>query len=130
VSIEFRTVNSRFLDVSFRLPDELRMAEGPIREQLGQVVKRGKVEIRANYARPENESATTLDLHYLTQIASQLELARQYLPDVAAPRLSELLNGSGHNAAATDTQAWLALCTQATTQALAELLAAREREGR
>ncbi|NYT85949.1 YicC/YloC family endoribonuclease [Pollutimonas harenae] len=131
VSIEFRTVNSRFLDVSFRLPDELRMAEGPIREQLGLVIKRGKVEIRANYARPESQGATALDLHYLTQIASQLEVARQYLPDVAAPRLSELLNNSsGQNAATTDSQTWLALCAQATTQALAELLAAREREGR
>lgn len=130
VSIEFRTVNSRFLDVSFRLPDELRMAEGPIREQLGQVVKRGKVEIRANYARPENQASTSLDLRYLAQIASQLDVARQYLPDVAAPRLSELLSGCGNNAAATDTQVWMALCSQATTQALAELLAAREREGR
>lgn len=130
VSIEFRTVNSRFLDVSFRLPDELRMAEGPVREQLGQVVKRGKVEIRANYARPENQASTSLDLRYLAQIATQLDVARQYLPDVAAPRLSELLSGSGNNAATTDTQVWMALCAQATTQALAELLAAREREGR
>ncbi|NYT57825.1 YicC family protein [Alcaligenaceae bacterium] len=130
VSIEFRTVNSRFLDVNFRLPDELRMAESPIREQLGQVVKRGKVEIRASYSRPETQVTTALDLHHLTQIASQLELARQYLPDVAAPSLGELLSASGHDTPATDAQVWLALCTQASTQALAELLAAREREGR
>src|SRR3546814_5385437 len=77
VSIEYRTVNSRFLDVSFRLPDELRMAEGPVREQLGQVVKRGKVEIRANYARPENQASTSLDLRYLAQVATQLDVARQ-----------------------------------------------------
>src|SRR3546814_15465251 len=69
--------NSRFLDVSFRLPDELRMAEGPVREQLGQVVKRGKVEIRANYARPENQASTSLDLRYLAQVATQLDVARQ-----------------------------------------------------
>src|SRR5690606_38044837 len=130
VTVEFRTVNSRYLDVSFRLPDELRMAEGPIREQLGQVVKRGKVDIRANYARSESQAGATLDLHYLTQLASQLELARQYLPDVAAPRLSELLNGAGQGGNPADPEDWLALCTQATTHALAELLAAREREGR
>lgn len=130
VSIEFRAVNSRFLDVNFRLPDELRMAENPIREQLGQIVKRGKVEIRATYTRPEAQGGTALDLHHLTQIASQLELARQYLPDVAAPSLGELLSASGHGTPTTDTQVWLALCAQASTQALAELLAAREREGR
>src|SRR5690606_34518389 len=40
VSIEFRSVNSRYLDVNFRLPEDLRMAEGPIRELLGQHVRR------------------------------------------------------------------------------------------
>ncbi|MCC2595643.1 YicC family protein [Pusillimonas sp. MFBS29] len=130
VSIEFRTVNSRFLDVSFRLPDELRLAESPIREQLGQVVKRGKVEIRASYTRPEVQDQSSLDLHYLTRIATQLELARQYLPDIAAPSLAELTSASAQNSPSTDTSVWLSLCTQASTQALTELLAAREREGR
>ncbi len=130
VSIEFRTVNSRFLDISFRLPDELRMAEGLIREQLGQAVKRGKVEIRVNYARPETQADTVLNSDYLARIASQLDQARQHIPDVPAPRLSELLNASGHSGTAFDPDVWMALCAQATTQALAELLAARGREGR
>ena len=31
VSVELRSVNSRFLDLQFRIPDELRLAEQPIR---------------------------------------------------------------------------------------------------
>ena len=129
VSIEFRTVNSRFLDVNFRLPDELRMAEGPIREQLSKAIKRGKVEVRANYTRAENQADASLNLPYLTQLASQLELARQYIPDVAPPRLDDLLNNNGQDKTAASAQEWMALCTQATTQALSELVATREREG-
>ncbi len=46
VHIELRSVNSRFLDVSFRMPDEVRFAEHAIREAIGKKVNRGKVEIK------------------------------------------------------------------------------------
>ena len=47
LALELRSVNSRFLDLSFRLPDELRSHEPALRELLGQRLKRGKVELRA-----------------------------------------------------------------------------------
>ncbi|SHH82094.1 YicC/YloC family endoribonuclease [Pollutimonas bauzanensis] len=130
VTIEFRTVNSRFLDINFRLPEDLRMVEGPIREKLGQAVTRGKVEIRVNYARADTRSDVSLDPEYLRALAEQLEAARRVIPDIPAPRLTELLNGSnGAESASFDTEAWTAMCLEATAQALAELQAAREREG-
>ncbi len=130
VTIEFRSVNSRFLDVNFRLPEDLRMVEGPIREKLGQAVTRGKVEIRLNYARTDTRGDVSLDPEYLRALAGQLEAARRVIPDIPAPRLTELLNGSsGAESASFDAEAWTAMCLEATTQALAELQAAREREG-
>src|SRR5690606_14894866 len=54
---------------------------------------------------------------------------RQYMPDVAPPRLTELLSGSSPDKTTASTQDWMALCAEASSQALAELLAAREREG-
>src|SRR5690606_32832304 len=93
-NIEFRSVNSRYLDVNFRLPEDLRMAEGPIRELLGQHVRRGKVEVRLNYSRAESEADATLDEARLAVIANQLKLARRLIPDVAAPSLSELVSSS------------------------------------
>ena len=47
LSVEIRSVNSRFLDVSFRLPDELRQNEPALRALITANIKRGKVEIRA-----------------------------------------------------------------------------------
>jgi uncharacterized protein (TIGR00255 family) len=46
VHIELRSVNSRFLDISFRLPDEIRFAEHAIRETIGKKINRGKLEIK------------------------------------------------------------------------------------
>ena len=51
LSVELRSINSRFLDLSFRIPDELRMLEPAIREVLNAKLGRGKVECRVNYRR-------------------------------------------------------------------------------
>ena len=55
VSIELRSVNSRFLDLGFRLPDEFRALEPALRDLLGAAFKRGKIELRLN-ARSESDS--------------------------------------------------------------------------
>src|SRR5690554_114944 len=91
ITIEFRTVNSRFLDVNFRLPEDLRMLEGLIREQLSLVIKRGKVEVRAAYARSESQVRNVIDQQYLASVAEQLQVARRVIPDLAAPRLMDLI---------------------------------------
>lgn len=129
VTLEFRSVNSRFLDLNFRIPEDLRMAEGIIREKLGQVVTRGKVDIRVNYARAKTDAVKTLDPAWLAAVAAQLSAARALIPDVEAPRLSELLNGSNNTDDAFDLEVWTAMCVEASTQALSDLQANREREG-
>ena len=50
LALELRSVNSRFLDLYFRLPDELRHVETPLRELLTAQLARGKVEIRVLHA--------------------------------------------------------------------------------
>ena len=46
LGIEIRSVNSRFLDLTFRLSEELRPFEPALRELLTGKLKRGKVEVR------------------------------------------------------------------------------------
>ena len=46
--LELRSVNSRYLDLSFRIADELRAAEPALRELLSSRLVRGKVECRLN----------------------------------------------------------------------------------
>ncbi|MGH8480482.1 MAG: YicC/YloC family endoribonuclease [Gammaproteobacteria bacterium] len=41
---ELRSVNHRYLEVSLRLPDDLRALDGPFRSTIGQYLQRGKVE--------------------------------------------------------------------------------------
>lgn len=129
VTVEIRTVNSRYLDLNLRLPDELRLAEVPLREQVGKALRRGKVEVRASFARAVADPEHALGDDYLRQVARQLEQARQFIPDTPSPTLAELAKGANASDEAPDPKAWSALCAEAAAQALAELQANREREG-
>ena len=53
---EIRTVNHRYLDISIRLPEELRVLEGSVREHVSEQLKRGKVECNLRY-----DADSTLD---------------------------------------------------------------------
>ena len=57
IGVELRSVNGRFLDLAFRLPDELRQLEPALRELLTARFKRGKIELRAQ--RGARAAATT-----------------------------------------------------------------------
>jgi len=130
LALELRSVNSRYLDLYFRLPDELRHVETPLRELLTANLGRGKVEVRASYARTAGVELAKLDPDWLRHLAEQLQAARNVLPDVAPPRLAELFNWPGQRGNdALDPQVWGAACLQAAKQALAQLQEGREREG-
>src|SRR5919205_368444 len=48
VTVELRSVNGRFLDLNFRVPDEFRALEPALRDLLTGSLRRGKVELRIN----------------------------------------------------------------------------------
>ena len=48
---ELRAVNHRYLDVQFKLPDELRPSEQAFRQQVGERLKRGKLECAFRFRR-------------------------------------------------------------------------------
>ena len=129
VSVEIRSVNSRFLDLQFRMPDELRLAEQPIRERLTRSLGRGKVEVRASFARAQNAGDQRLAEPALQRVAQQLEAARKVLPQTESPRLAELLGWSDGQSATVDPEAWSQACLQAFEPALAQLAEGRSREG-
>jgi uncharacterized protein (TIGR00255 family) len=129
VAVEIRSVNSRFLDLSLRLPDEFRHSEPALRELVRAQLTRGKVELRVTYANTRNTLADKLDPIWLESLADQLQAARCMMPDVAPPRLIELLHWPHQQDQPLDAQIWDAACMQATQQALAQLQAGRQREG-
>lgn len=129
VTVELRSVNSRFLDVQFRLPDELRLAEQPIKERLSVELSRGKVEVRAHFSRAQSVEHTEISEDTLQRTVAQLNRIRRVLPETASPSLLEIMSLSGSQHAQVDPELWLAACLAASEHALVELSAGRWREG-
>jgi uncharacterized protein (TIGR00255 family) len=76
VNIELRSVNGRFLDLAFRLPDELRSLEPALRELLGAAFKRGKIELRLSTGRDADDAwpqPTAEQLSRLSRLDSQVQ---------------------------------------------------------
>lgn len=70
---ELRAVNHRFLDVQFRLPEELRAKEIDIRTRIGASLKRGKVECSLHLRRAARSHAElTLNDDLVRQIAARV----------------------------------------------------------
>ena len=66
---ELRSVNHRYLEVTLRLPEELRALEGPFRTAIGQYLQRGKVECTLRYEpAAEASGGATLRLDLVRQI--------------------------------------------------------------
>ena len=73
---EIRTVNHRYLDISIRLPEELRALETSVREQVSIKLKRGKVECNLRY---DSDSATG-DISINAGLAEKIIHAARGLP--------------------------------------------------
>ncbi|VCU72447.1 hypothetical protein PIGHUM_04546 [Pigmentiphaga humi] len=129
VSIELRSVNSRFLDLHFRMPDELRALETALRELLTKTVARGKVEVRASIHRRQATDPDSINLAALEQAAALFRKVQAVFPDTVPPRLSELLAWPGVQAVEEDEDTWREAVQRAAAEALAQMQAARDREG-
>ena len=130
LSVEIRSVNSRFLDVSFRLPDELRQNEPALRALVTANIKRGKVEIRAAL---EN-SLQNLPVKPSTAILEQLQTIEKdiqtTLKDARNLSVADVLRLSGSTANTFKNNTETAQSVLSLTQtAVQDLLASREREG-
>lgn len=125
-SLELRSVNSRFLDLGFRMPDDLRALEAPLRELLSSSFRRGKIECRLNPGRDEDggwPQPTPEKLHALGRLEGTVQA---WLPQAGALSTHEILQWcrQGGQSVRND-EAWLA----AAREAVQGLREAREREG-
>lgn len=78
---ELKSVNHRYLEMSFRLPEAFRLYEAKWRQLLQQRINRGKVECSLRYL-PKNE--TSLDLKLNTALVQQLARAGDEVRSVFA----------------------------------------------
>lgn len=127
LGLEIRSVNSRFLDLSLRLSDELRAQEPVLRALLTQRLKRGKVELRAFVDADESAALTEPTPRLLQRVGAVQDTVRSWLPDAAPLSVAEALRLCA-NAGAPD-QDWSAPVQELAQRALADMVAARKREG-
>jgi uncharacterized protein (TIGR00255 family) len=131
VAVELRSVNHRYLDVTVKLPDELRALETALRERLAAALKRGKVECRVALARSTGASAAmAVDPKRVAALADAASEVRHLVPGAAPLSAAEILRWPGVLIEPTVAADTLAETVHALVdRALAELAAAREREG-
>ncbi len=131
LSVELRSVNHRYLDVTVKLPDELRALEPPLRERLAAEVKRGKVECRVALNRAAPGAAdVAVDGRRVRALAAAATEIRQVVPDAAPLSVAEILRWPGVLAEPTVAPEALAeVVVGLVDRALGELSAARAREG-
>lgn len=127
IGVEIRSVNSRFLDLAFRLPDELRQTEPALRDLLTAKLRRGKVELRVSLESTSASSLRAPSSATLQRLGSLEDSVKSWLPQASALSVADVLriatneDRKPHNYS--DDLLKLA------KKALGELLSARGREG-
>lgn len=139
LQVECRAVNSRFLDLSFRLPDECRGAEPALRELVSQSLARGKVEFRAAWRINHSSGASSSNAHALGALNKDRldalyalqEKVQLNFPNAQELRIGEILRWPGViSEPRGEEEGWVAATVEAGKAALAVLLESRQSEGR
>jgi uncharacterized protein (TIGR00255 family) len=131
VCVELRSVNSRFLDLILRIPDELRFAEPDLRELIASRAQRGKVECRLSL-RTGGASSTgpTVDETALARLAALDAAIRSALPGASPLSVGDVLRWPGMVSDAASADSLLPAILDTARAALADFTATREREGK
>ena len=125
--MEIRSVNSRFLDMTLRLSDELRPNEPALREIISSRIKRGKVEVRAWIeGRGDNSLRTPTPLE-LQKVVGLQDQVLTWLPKARELSVAEVLQTLGRTAPTPTGLADVLLAL--AKNAIDEFTASREREG-
>ena len=131
VTVECRSVNNRFLDVQFRMPDTLREFEATFRQQVGKAFSRGKLELSIWTHEKTSSDPATIDHERLDTLKSALVEISDRFPDSSCPdQLSIMLAPGVLIEQASNLDALQAAATEALDRCLLELREQRLSEGR
>ena len=70
LTCELRAVNHRFLEIGFRLPEELRALEPQLRERIAARASRGKIEVSMRLSGQQAGDALQLNTGYVERLSS------------------------------------------------------------
>lgn len=131
LSWEVRTVNHRYLEPSFRMPEELRAIESQLRERLTKRLGRGKIECNCRFqAQQETQTSLTINTEFAKQLVETSREVDHLLYNSAAVNALDILRWPG--VIETSSADWGVLRQDALKlfdEALDDLISTREREG-
>jgi uncharacterized protein (TIGR00255 family) len=139
LQVECRAVNSRFLDLGFRLPDECRGAEPALRELVTQSLSRGKVEFRAAWrinsasgaAKTNPQALGALNQDRLEALKILQAKAQETFTNARELSISDVLRWPGVvSEPRGEEEGWIAATVEAGKAALAVLMDSRNAEGK
>ena len=131
VQWEIRSVNHRYLDVSLRLPEDVRRLDPKVRERIGALVKRGKVDCTLRVLpNPGTTDGLSVDRDLAARVAHAARAVAELLPAAAPVSPVDVLRWPGVvQAPAPDPELIERAVLDGLDRALAELVGMREREG-
>jgi uncharacterized protein (TIGR00255 family) len=131
LNLELRSVNHRYLDIQFRIPDELRALEPGMREMATARISRGKVEVRVAVAKsPAAPSSLQIDGSLLLQLRKLDDSVRVAMPQSAPLSVNDVLRWPGMlGNDELENEKLQEACNGLIGRALDELTAMRAREG-
>lgn len=127
LGLEIRSVNSRFLDLSFRLPEDLRQFEPALRELVIGKLKRGKVEVRASIETGASNAIADPTPKLLQRLNAVQDNVKSWLPNAEPLSVADVIRLAGTEQ--TSSRNWSGVVMPLAEKALKELLSARQREG-
>ncbi|MBZ9558494.1 MULTISPECIES: YicC/YloC family endoribonuclease [unclassified Modicisalibacter] len=130
LQLELRSVNQRYLEPHFRLPDALRDLEPTFREALRERLARGKVECSLRFDPATGSENLSVNRDRLAELARALHEVRAELPESPMPDALALLDHPGVlEASGVDLERVKQEALALFNAALDDLIAGRAREG-
>ncbi|MFN7725380.1 MAG: YicC/YloC family endoribonuclease [Rubrivivax sp.] len=126
VTVEARSVNGRFLDLAFRMPDDLRGLEPALRDLLGAQFRRGKIEVRISTQRDNENAWPQPSSEQLNRLARLENTVQSWLPQARGLSVGEALALCRHGAGSEKLDD---VALEAAKRCFQGLREAREREG-
>jgi len=88
---ELRTVNHRYLDISLRLPEELRQVETEVRKRTGTVLGRGKFDGSLKYQRDDSATEISVDADVVDRLMAVVAQVAEKVGDAAPMSVVDIL---------------------------------------
>lgn len=133
---ELRSVNSRYLELHLRLPDEFRDLEPLLRERLQKSLNRGKVECFLRFQAKQGQQQLVVNTDIAQQVISAAETVQDLIGQTSAPIQLDALNSleilkwpGVLNSQAPDKTAQQQAALASFDQCLSQSLTVRQREG-